>query len=197
MQAARGTSLSSSDHEDTPSRTGSRPRHIVLFAVVALLAYLADLISKIVVVEHLQLGRTIEIVGDYFMLHHTANPGAAFSMGTAFTEVLTVIAIVAALVVLWVARRLGSAGWAVGLGFLLGGVLGNLTDRLFREPGPFRGHVVDFFMFPNFPVFNVADIAINLAAATIIIQALRGVRVDGRRHEDEPATDDGEGSASR
>jgi len=126
----------------------------------------------------------VEIVGQYFMLSLARNPGAAFSTGTSYTIVLSGIAIVAALVVIWVARNLASLGWAIGLGFLLAGILGNLTDRIFRSPGPLRGHVVDFFMFPNFPVFNFADIWINIAAATIIVQALRGMRVDGRRQAD-------------
>jgi signal peptidase II len=91
--------------------------------------------------------------------------------------------------VLWYARRLGSRGWAVGLGFLLAGVLGNLTDRVFRQPGFLQGHVVDFIMFPHFPVFNVADICINIAAAVIIVQALRGIRIDGTRHPKEDGTE--------
>jgi signal peptidase II len=89
------------------------------------------------------------------------------------------VAIVAACAVLWVSRRLGSTGWAVALGFLLAGVLGNLTDRVFRAPGFLRGHVVDFLQLPHWPVFNVADMCINVAAALIVIQALRGVAVSG------------------
>ena len=58
---------------------------------------------------------------------------------------------------------------------------GNLTDRLFREPGPMRGHVVDFLRFPHWPIFNVADMCINVAAVLIVVQALRGIGVDGRR----------------
>ena len=115
-------------------------------------------------------------------------PCNAAMVTTPYTLALTCIAIVAVVVVVWVARRLGSLGWSFGLGFLLAGVAGNLTDRIFRQPGVLRGHVVDFFMFPNFPVFNVADICINIAAGVIILQALRGVRVDGGRHE-EPARD--------
>ncbi len=152
--------------------------------MIAATAYAIDLVSKAVVVDTLTGQPPVEVLGTYLQLNVVYNPGAAFSFATSFTEILTGVAIVAAGVVLWVARRLGSTLWAVGLGLLLGGVLGNLTDRLFRAPGPFRGHVVDFFMLPNFPVFNVADICINLAAATIIVQALRGVRVDGHRHEE-------------
>ena len=70
---------------------------------------------------------------------------------------------------LYLSRRLGSVGWAVALGLLLAGVAGNLTDRLFREPGPLRGHVIDFLMLPHWPVFNVADMCINVAAVLIIL----------------------------
>ena len=84
------------------------------------------------------------VVGDLLQLHLARNPGAAFSTGTSYTLVLTFVAIAAAVAVLVASRRLASVGWAVGLGLLLAGVLGNLTDRVFRAPGPLRGHVVDF-----------------------------------------------------
>ena len=82
---------------------------------------------------------------------------------------------------LWLSRRLGSRLWAVALGLLLAGVGGNLTDRLLREPGPLRGHVIDFLMLPHWPIFNVADMCINVAAGLILIQAFRGIRIDGTR----------------
>ena len=91
------------------------------------------------------------------------------------------MAVTATVVVLVLARRLRNGLWAVGLGCLLGGVLGNLTDRVFREPAVLRGHVVDFLALPNWPVFNVADICINLAAAVIILQAVRGISYTGER----------------
>ncbi|MDQ3615913.1 MAG: signal peptidase II [Actinomycetota bacterium] len=188
MQAARGASLNHSGTSTPDPRLRSRRRHIGLFVTVGALAYVLDVTSKILAVDLLTGRPPVEVVGPYLRLAVAYNPGAAFSVGTSFTEILTAIAILAAGVVLWVARRLGSTGWAIGLGFLLGGVCGNLTDRLFRAPGPMRGHVVDFLMFPHFPVFNVADICINIAAATIIVQAVRGVRVDGRRHEADTST---------
>ena len=184
MQAARGASLNACEQPNSAHQSLPQPRRIGLFVTVAVLAYAVDLASKIAAVELLSGRSPVEVVGSYFTLSLARNPGAAFSTGTAYTEVLTFASIAAVCTVIWVARRLRSPVWAVGLGFLLGGVLGNLTDRLFRSPGPIRGHVVDFFTFPHFPVFNVADICINLAAATIIIQALRGVRVDGMRHSD-------------
>ena len=195
MQAARGASLNSSDSTNTEPTGRSRRRCLWLFAAIAATAYALDVVTKVLAVEHLRGEPRIPLVGDVLSLYLTYNSGAAFSFLTGHTEVLTVVAVAATVVVVWVARRLGSTGWAIALGFLLGGVLGNLTDRLLREPGFMRGHVVDFFMLPNFPVFNVADICINIAAATIILQALRGINVDGTRHEDSDDRPGGTGKA--
>ncbi len=179
MQAARGASLSHSDPvEADPTR--SRPRARALFAGVALAAYATDLGTKEWALRALADG-DVAVLGDWFVLHLTFNPGAAFSTGAQFTIVFTGLAIVAVAVVLWLSRRLGSTLWACALGVLLGGVAGNLTDRLVRDPEPFRGHVVDFLMLPNWPVFNVADICINVAAGLIILQTFRGVALDGSR----------------
>jgi signal peptidase II len=93
-------------------------------------------------------------------------------------------------VVLWFARRVGTTGWAVALGLLLAGIGGNLTDRVFRDPGPLRGHVVDLFMVPHWPVFNVADVCIDVAAGLILLQAFRNVRLDGSRGSDEQSRED-------
>ena len=182
MQAARGASLTRDDTTTHHPPSERRKRRLLsLFALVAALGYAADLGTKELALARLEPGDAVPLVGDWLSLFLTFNSGAAFSLGTSYTLVLTFVAIAAAGVVLWTVRRLGSTGWALGLGFLLAGILGNLTDRLFREPSPFRGHVVDFLRFPDFPVFNVADICINIAAALIIIQALRGMRVDGSR----------------
>ncbi|GAW51419.1 peptidase A8, signal peptidase II [Nocardioides sp. PD653] len=154
---------------------------LALFAGVALTAYAVDVVSKIVAVEKLTDRPDVELVGDLFVLHLVRNPGAAFSTGTGYTEIFSCVAIVAVLVILYVVRRVGSAGWGVALGLLLAGVGGNLTDRLVREPGPLRGHVIDFFMLPHWPIFNVADICIDAAAILILILVYRGVRLDGTR----------------
>jgi signal peptidase II len=181
MQAARGASLTERDPQAPRTR-----RSLVLFASVALAVYLLDLATKSWAVHALADRAPVRVVGELLRLDLVFNPGAAFSTGTGYTVVLTFVAITAVLVVLWTARRLASPLWAVGLGFLLGGVLGNLTDRLFRPPGFLRGHVVDFLRLPDFPVFNVADMAINVAAAIIIVQALRGVTVGGDRPDAGP-----------
>ena len=109
------------------------------------------------------------------------NPGAAFSFATGATWVFTLIAVVVVVAVLRVARRLGSTGWALALGLLLAGAVGNLTDRLLRAPAPGRGHVVDFLELPNWPIFNVADTAICAASVMVVVLAVKGVDVDGAR----------------
>ncbi len=180
MQATRGAPLTASGPSGHGSSSRPSVRFRLIFALVALTALLVDVATKQWAVSALAQ-RDIAVVGDLLTLHLTFNPGAAFSTGTRFTIVFTALAIVAVLVVLWLSRRLGSVAWALALGLLLGGVAGNLTDRLFRDPEPFRGHVVDFLMLPHWPVFNVADICINLAAGLIIWQSFRGISLDGSR----------------
>jgi signal peptidase II len=183
MQAARGTSVDPGDRTTVQPR---RARLWGLFAAVAAVLYAGDVVTKIIAVERLTDRPDVSVVGDLLQLHLTRNAGAAFSTGTQFTVALTCVAIVAVLVVLWLSRRIGSVGWAVALGALLAGISGNLTDRILREPGPFRGHVIDFLRLPEWPVFNVADICINVGAALVLVQAFRGIKIDGsreRRHE--------------
>ncbi len=179
MQAARGTSLDPGDSTETPPVSGARVWRV--FALVALVMYVVDVTTKVVALDRLDGRDDVQVLGEVLQLHLTRNAGAAFSTGTQYTVLLSCVAIAAVLVVLWLSRRLGNLVWAVAMGFLLAGVAGNLTDRMLREPGPFRGHVIDFLMLPNWPVFNVADICINIAAGLILIQAFRGVRMDGTR----------------
>ena len=152
-----------------------------MFAVVAVAAYAIDVATKILAVERLS-GADVELAGTWLVLHLTRNPGAAFSAGTEFTLLLTAIAIAAAAVVIYLARRVGTRAWAWALGLLLAGVCGNLTDRIFREPGFLRGHVVDFMELPHWPVFNVADMLIDAAVILIIVQTWRGIGITGARH---------------
>ena len=178
MQAARGASLTPSD-QSTPDRS-RRPRVWLSFVAIALVALAVDLSTKEWALRALA-DEDIRVVDGWFTLHLTFNPGAAFSTGPEFTVVFSCLAVIACLVVLWVSRRLASPGWAVALGLLLGGVAGNLVDRVFRDPAPMHGHVVDFLMLPNWPVFNFADVFINVAAGLIILQSFRGIGVDGSR----------------
>jgi signal peptidase II len=184
MQAARGTPLSQpgkTGEESEPTHPASSPRRIRLFATVAAVVYAIDVASKIVVVRDLSGHEPISLLGGLLTLRLTRNPGAAFSTATGYTVLLTLVAIGVVICVTRLAARLGSTVWAVALGLLLGGALGNLTDRIFRSPGPLRGHVVDFLELPHWPIFNLADSAIVLGAALITLQSLRGIHLDGRR----------------
>lgn len=187
MQAARGTAI---DPETTAAPAGrSRARVWALFATIAATAYAVDLVTKVLALDRLEGQPDVPVVGDLLTLTLVKNPGAAFSTGTQFTVALSCIAIAATVVVLVLSLRVRSRLWAVALGLLLAGVTGNLTDRLFRDPGPMRGHVIDFLMLPNWPVFNVADVCINVAAGLILVQAFRGVRLDGTRDRDHEPDD--------
>ena len=159
----------------------------MLLATLAVLTYLVDQVTKALAVAMLTDEPSKEIIGSFLRLTLIRNPGAAFSLGTGSTWLLTVIAVLVLVVVLRTSRRIGSLGWAWALGLLLGGALGNLTDRLVREPGIGRGQVVDFIDYNNLFIGNVADIAIVGAAVLIGLLAIRGVGVDGRR-EQRPTT---------
>ncbi len=175
----------------TGATAGARRRRIGVLLVVALLAYLIDLGSKLLVVARLEGHSPIQVAGDIVTLQVIRNGGAAFGMGQAMTIVFTMIA-TAVIVVIWrIARRLYSLPWAIALGMLLGGALGNLTDRLFRSPQVFRGHVVDFISVQHFAVFNLADSAIVCGGILVVLLSFRGSNPDGTVHhgtpKDEPA----------
>jgi signal peptidase II len=180
MQATRGTSLSSTDPQAGDRSTASRYR--LLFVLVAVTAYAVDLANKMLAVHRLTPGVPVDVVGSLLRFNLVRNAGAAFSTGTSYTLLLSVIALIAAGVVIRFGRRLGDPTWAVALGLLLAGVCGNLTDRIFREPGFMRGHVVDFMELPHWPVFNVADMLIDAAVVLIIVQTWRGIGITGARH---------------
>jgi len=177
MQAARGASL-------TRDRTTSPPApRLRLLAGIALIAWLVDLGTKITAERELSDRGPVDLVGSLLRLNLTRNAGAAFSTGRSLTPVISVFAVLAFAVVLVLALRVRTAGWAWAFGLLLAGIAGNLTDRIFRQPGFLRGHVIDFLQLPHWPIFNVADMCINVAALLIVIQSSRGVPLGGRRDE--------------
>lgn len=141
-----------------------------------------DQVTKAVALQTLTPYEYVRVLGDIFGLMLVFNPGAAFSFATGSTWIFTIVAIVVTVVIIRVSRRLGSLGWALALGALLGGNLGNLLDRLLREPGFARGHVVDFLDYGGLFVGNVADIAIVLGAVGMALLAFLGIGIDGVRH---------------
>ena len=171
---------------DTGTAVPVRPRKIALLAVIAVTVVVLDVISKIVVVATVQPNEPVRLLGGLVYLSLIRNPGAAFSMATGMTWLLALIAIGVVVFIIRMAPRLRSTPWAVSLGLVLGGAIGNLIDRIFRAPGFLQGHVVDFVSVfgPNaqyFPVFNVADSAITIGGIMLVVTALLGIDFDGTR----------------
>jgi signal peptidase II len=193
MQDEAGAPLIAADESPSTTRPASDRRGLFgLMAVTAVVAYLLDQATKAWALATLDPGAPVNVVGELIRLNLIRNAGAAFSIGNGATWVLTLIAFGVLVVIVRTARRIGSRGWAWALGLLLGGSLGNLTDRMIREPGPGRGHVVDFIDYFGLFIGNIADIAIVGAAAVIGLLALRGIGVDGKRphHGRHEAADD-------
>lgn len=165
---------------------GRRRRSLIILGAVAVSVIVLDQLTKHWVVSTILPRMTsgegpIELFGGFLKLTYTENTGAAFSIGTGYTWIFSIVAVVVAVVILRSARRLGSTWWAVALGGLLGGLLGNLIDRITREPGPGRGYVVDWIQFPHFAVFNVADSAIVCSAILMVALSVFSVEFSGRR----------------
>jgi signal peptidase II len=179
----------------TPPPSGSRAL-VVWTGVLAAFVLAADQLTKWWAESTLVANApTIPLVGDLLGIRLIYNPGAALSIASGYTWILTIVVTVVVVFIIRAIGRLGSRGWAAALGLLLGGALGNLVDRLVREPGFARGHVVDFIDYAGFFVGNVADIAVVSAAVLIALLSLRGIGLDGRRHTDEePAEEPGEQS---
>ena len=116
-----------------------------------------------------------KVLGEFLSFTLIRNPGAAFSFATGFTIAFALLALAVVIAVTYFAKQITSYGWQLTAGLLLGGVLGNLTDRIFREPGWLSGHVIDWIQIPNWPVFNLADCAIVIAAAISFTLTLRNI----------------------
>jgi signal peptidase II len=163
--------------------------------VVAVVVLVVDQLTKYLAVARLTDRDPVRLLGGAVYLVLTRNSGAAFSLGTGYTFIFPIVAIAVAGWIIWMARRVASAPWAVALGLVLGGALGNLTDRLFRAPGPFVGHVIDFIsVFDQggraFPVFNAADSALCIGVGLAILLELTGRRRDGGQAVSQSASDD-------
>ncbi|MCR2792472.1 signal peptidase II [Microbacterium sp. zg.Y625] len=189
--------------ERTPLRTAAAG---TIIAILAALVLAADQFTKHLALEGLPYQETVPVLGDFFQLYLTRNPGAAFSLGEGVTWVFTlVLAAAAVTIVVLAVRSVRSRLWAVVLGLLLGGILGNLTDRLVREPGFLVGHVIDFihtpWMWLGFPsaIYNIADIFIVTMMISVAVLVLIGLRFDGTREHHRhaaPAASEGDAAAA-
>lgn len=180
VQAARGTAITSLSDIGPNERRRLR----LLVALIAVAGLTADLVTKIIAVTHLEPLASVRLLGGLLTLRLIRNPGAAFSQGQRFTYVFAIAGIIVlAFVIIKLVPRIGHPAWAVAIGLLCAGVAGNLTDRLFRPPGPLRGHVIDFLELPHWPIFNVADMCITAAAIMIMfLSIVKGISITGERH---------------
>jgi signal peptidase II len=170
-----------------PVQTGGRRRLYAVMLGLAAATLLLDQLTKAWALRSLSPGEAVDVVGHAIRLYLLRNPGAAFSLGDGSTWLLTAVSLA---IVVWVvvgARKVGNVPWAVALGLLLGGALGNLGDRFFRAPGPGQGHVVDFIDYFGWFVGNVADVAIVVAAGIIMVLAFTGTSIAGPVHHAEHA----------
>jgi len=180
VQAARGTAITSLSDVGPIERRRLR----LLVALIAVAGLTADLVTKIIAVTHLEPLASVRLLGGLLTLRLIRNPGAAFSQGQRFTYVFAIAGIIVlAFVIIKLVPRIGHPAWAVAIGLLCAGVAGNLTDRLFRPPGPLRGHVIDFLELPHWPIFNVADMCITAPAIMIMfLSIVKGISITGQRH---------------
>ena len=195
-----------SSHEPAAADPGSAasppPRRelLLVLSILAAVVIAIDQVTKVWAEQTLAGEPPIEVIGEFLRFRLLYNPGAAFSIGTGITWLFTFIIAVVVVVIIWTSLRMGSRSWALALGLLLGGAVGNLADRLFRQPGFPEGHVVDFIDYNGWFVGNVADIAIVLAMGLIIILTVRGVPLSGMSvtgSTDTGQTDSGEHDETR
>lgn len=161
-------------------------RALGLLAAIWLVVYGIDQLTKYLVTENLPYNRAVPVLGEVLQFHYVRNPGAAFSIGTGYTWVLSAIAVAVIIAIIVFAPRIRSLAWATMFGLVLGGAFGNVTDRLFRPPGFGTGHVIDFIQVIYFPaIFNIADIAVVSAMGLFLLLSLRNIGLDGVRVVDD------------
>lgn len=172
--------------------------YALLMAGCAVLGLGIDQLTKWWVESTMRLGEVTDVLPPVLRWHYILNPGAAFSIGTDYTWVFTIIMVAVCAFLIYLMLKVRSVSWAVALGLVLGGAMGNLTDRLFREPSFGQGHVVDFIALPNFAIFNIADSCVVCGVILVCLLTLRGVGMDGQRTPSEtkqdPAAEAAEGS---
>ncbi len=156
-------------------RTALKVRRWRTLFSVAWAVWVLDLATKIWAVNNLSYKSNIKIIGEFFQLTFVRNSGAAFSFAAGATIFLSIFGLIVMSAILYFSPQITSRGWAVVLGLVLGGILGNLVDRIFREPGLLRGHVIDWMQLPNWPVFNIADTAIVTAAVISMVLTAKNI----------------------
>jgi signal peptidase II len=154
----------------------------VSVAVIALALVLVDQFTKWLALENLEPGRVVPVLGDVLAWRLTFNDSAGFSLGFGVTWFFTLLSTAAFSILILRAHKVHNTLWLVLAGVLGGGILGNLIDRLVREPGFANGHVVDFIQIPfNFPIFNFADICISIGMTLVAWRIIAGDKIGGAK----------------
>lgn len=174
-----------------PTKRSLSPRIIALLAGVAVVAIGIDQVTKALALAFLPYATEVPVVGQALVFFLIRNPGAAFSFGVSMTWVFSILAVIVAGIIIWLSPRIKSVGWAIMLGLLFGGAVGNLIDRLFREPGFGRGEVIDFISTPWLmpAIYNVADMCITSSMVVFVLLILRGIKLDGTREKKDAAAE--------
>ena len=146
---------------------------------IAWAIWLLDFATKSWALNSLDSRNPVKVLGEFLQLTLLKNSGAAFSLAQGATIIFTFFAILVVGAIAYYSIKITSVGWSIVLGLALGGILGNLTDRIFRAPGFFTGHVIDWIQLPNWPVFNLADSAIVVAASIAVILSIRNISPTG------------------
>ncbi|WP_084297958.1 signal peptidase II [Actinoplanes friuliensis] len=182
-EAAGGSTATEPAPGSSPGFAG---RAVLVLAITALVAVVVDQVVKHLSTNGLTEGEPVRILGGLIYLSLLRNSGAAFSLGSGYTWVFPLVTLVVIGWIGWMTRKLRSVPWAIALGLVLGGALGNLGDRLFRAPGPFQGHVVDMVSLfgpygEHFAVFNIADSCLSVGVVLAVLLELTGRQRDGSR----------------
>ncbi|WJZ18285.1 signal peptidase II [Corynebacterium guangdongense] len=178
-------STKSTEIPTRPERPPASMRNVGLILAIMAAVAAADQLIKQWVLDNLELGTAYPVIGDWFRFYLIFNPGAAFGMGEDSTWLFTTIQLVFSLGVLVASPFIRDRGVAVGLAMIGGGALGNLIDRLLREPGFWFGHVVDYISVGNFAIFNLADASISVGVVVFFIAMLLEDRRESRTRSPE------------
>lgn len=162
-----------------------------ILLLVAAVVVTVDLVTKQWAENALVEGAARPLLGEFLQLRLIYNSGAAWGMGSGITPVVTCLQIAICIgAVVFAVRAVRSWSWALAIGLIVGGAVGNIHDRLLREPGPFLGRVVDFLELPHWPIFNVADIAVTSGAVLIVLLGLFGAPADPGAPVGDPGAED-------
>lgn len=142
------------------------------------MVFFLDYVSKELAIHFLP-DYPVKVVGSFLQFNLQFNSGAAFSFATSKTVWLSALAVGAVALIFYYGNKVTNKLWALALGIALGGILGNLSDRLFRPPGFLSGQVVDWIELPHWPTFNVADSSIVVSAIIVVILSVRNIKPIG------------------